>query len=98
MPRLLLIAAAALTCAPAVAQSPYPHRSAEELFECRESGLAQFVGKAPTQETAVALMTASGAKKLRWVQHGEAVDADKRKDRVTVQLDLQGLIESARCV
>ena len=42
-------------------------------------------------------MTASGAKKLRWVQHGDAVDADKRSDRVTVQLDAQGRIESARC-
>jgi len=97
MPRLLLFAAAAMTCAAAAAQSPYPHRSAEESFDCRESGLSQFAGKAPTQETAVALMTASGAKKLRWVLHGDAVDADKRSDRVTVQLDAQGRIESARC-
>lgn len=98
MPRLLLVAAAAMTCVPAAAQSPYPHRSAEEAFDCRESGLAQFVGKTPTQETAVALMTASGAKKLRWVAHGSAVDADKRGDRVTVQLDAQGRIEWARCL
>lgn len=98
MPRLLLIAAAAMTSAPVAAQSPYPHRSAEEAFDCRETGLGQFVGKVPTEEATVAMLTASGAKKLRWMAHGGAVDADRRGDRVTVKLDAQGRIEWARCL
>lgn len=99
MPRLLLplITVCVAGCAANTADSPYPRRSFAEDFVCRESGLAQFVGKAPTQEVATQLITASGAQDLRWVQHGQPMTQDKRSDRVTAQLGADGLIASAGC-
>ena len=84
-------------CATANAQSPYPHRSAVESFECRNTGLAQFAGQAPTPEVARRILTASGAKVLRWVPHGTVITMEYSSERVTVYLDPQSRIERATC-
>ena len=95
---VLPLCAAALLAAPAAAQSPYPHRSGAEKFKCRPTGLPQFTGQLPTADMARQLLTVTGAKKLRWVAHGEAATGDARTDRVTVQLDATGRVASATCV
>ena len=96
MRRFVLAALAAATTASAAAQSPYPHRSFAEKFDCRPTALPQFTGQAPSVEIARQLLTSTGAKKLRWLQPGE--DAGKgKKSRVTAQLDAQGRIATAFC-
>lgn len=98
MPKLILLAAAAASAATgASAQSPYPHRSGAEKFSCRPTGLPQFVGQLPNASMARQVLTVTGAKKLRWVAHGQAVTGEARKDRVTVYLDPQGRVASAAC-
>ena len=87
----------ALACAGgASAQSPYPYRSYAEKFDCRATALPQFTGQAPNVDVARQLLTSSGAKKLRWLQVGEAPGKAK-KSRVTAQLDAQGRIATAYC-
>ena len=94
MLRLALVASVAAGAASA--QSPYPHRSYAEKFDCRPTALPAFVGSAPSVDVARQLLTSSGAKKLRWLQPGEAAGRAK-KSRVTAQLDTQGRIATAFC-
>jgi hypothetical protein len=99
MPRhfVPLIAVCLSACAANTADSPYPLRSYAEDFDCRETGLAQFVGKSPTQDIATQMLTVSGAKDLRWIAHGEAMTGDRRDDRVSAHLGADGRIASAHC-
>ena len=95
MPRLIALGAV-LAAGTATAQSPYPHRSFAEKFDCRPTALPQFVGQAPSATVARQMLTSTGAKRLRWLQPGE--QAGKRKtSRVTAQLDAQGKIAGAYC-
>lgn len=64
---------------------------------CDDRALASFVGQAPTRETALKLMGFSRSRTLRWVPFGGAVTMDHSPQRLTVQLDRQNRIESARC-
>lgn len=64
---------------------------------CDDRALGSFVGQAPTQETALKLMGFSRSRTLRWVPFGGAVTMDHNPQRLTVQLDRQNRIESARC-
>ena len=98
MPKLIVLAAlAASAVSAAAAQSPYPHRSGAEEFSCRPTGLPQFKGQLPNATMARQVLTVSGAKKLRWVAHGQVISGEARKDRVTVHLDPQGRVASAAC-
>ncbi|HET7709548.1 MAG TPA: hypothetical protein VFK50_08470 [Sphingomicrobium sp.] len=96
MRKLVMAAVAAATSASSAAQSPYPHRSFAEKFDCRPTALPQFTGQAPSAGLARQLLTSTGAKKLRWLQPGEAAGKAK-KSRVTAQLDPQGRIATAFC-
>ena len=96
MPRLSLFVLLASTASTAVAQSPYPNRSFAEKFDCRPTGLPQFVGQLPNADMARQMLTVSGAKKLRWLQPGEEAGKVK-KGRVTAQLDSQGRVAAAVC-
>ena len=96
MLRLVAVAAALAAGSSALAQSPYPHRSFAEKFNCRPTALPQFTGQAPSVDIARQLLTSSGAKKLRWLQAGQAAGNGK-KGRVTAQLDVQGRIATAFC-
>lgn len=64
---------------------------------CDDRALGQFVGQAPTKENALKLMGFSRARVLRWVPYGGAVTMDFSPQRLTVQLDQQGLIASSKC-
>lgn len=64
---------------------------------CDDRALGSFVGQAPTPETALKLMGFSRSRTLRWVPFGGAVTMDHNPQRLTVQLDRQNRIESARC-
>ena len=94
--RLVVIAGAAGMAGTAMAQSPYPHRSFAEGFNCRPTALPQFTGSVPNADIARQLLTSSGAKKLRWLQPGEQAGKGK-KGRVTAQLDANGRIATAFC-
>ena len=96
MPRLLILTAAVLAASAATAQSPYPHRSFAEKFDCRATALPQVTGQAPSAEVARQLLTSSGAKKLRWLQVRE-VPGKRKTSRVTAMLDAQGKIATAYC-
>jgi hypothetical protein len=96
MPRLAILAAALIAGAAAAAQSPYPHRSFAEKFDCRPTALPQFTGQAPSAEVARQLLTSSGAKKLRWLQVRE-IPGKRKSSRVTAMLDAQGKIATAYC-
>ena len=96
MRKLVLSALVAAAGASAGAQSPYPHRSFAERFDCRPTALPQFTGQAPSVAVARQLLTSTGAKKLRWLQAGETAGSAK-KSRVTAQLDAQGRIATAFC-
>jgi len=96
MRKLILAAVAVAASASVAAQSPYPHRSFAEKFDCRPTALPQFVGSTPSVDVARQLLTSTGAKKLRWLQPGEAAGRAK-KSRVTAQLDTQGRIATAFC-
>ena len=92
----LIVVASVVAAGSAAAQTPYPHRSFAEKFECRPTALPQFVGSAPSVDVARQLLTSTGAKKLRWLNVGEAAGKAK-KSRVTAQLDSQGRIATAFC-
>lgn len=51
----------------------------------------------PTQKNALKLMGLSRLRTLRWVPHGDAVTMDYSRQRLTVQLDQQNRIASAKC-
>jgi hypothetical protein len=65
--------------------------------ECDARALGSFVGQLPTKENALKLMGFSRSRTLRWVPHGGMVTMDYNPQRLTVQLDEQGRIASAKC-
>ncbi len=64
---------------------------------CDDRALTSFVGQAPTQDTALKLMGFSRSRSLRWVPFGGAITMDHNPQRLTVQLDRNGRIASAKC-
>ncbi len=64
---------------------------------CDDRALGPFVGQLPTQDTALKLMGFARARTLRWVPHGGVITMDYSPQRLTVQLDAQGRIASAKC-
>lgn len=64
---------------------------------CDDRALGEFVGQAPTKDTALKLMGYSRARVLRWVRFGAMVTMDYSPQRLTVRLDPQGRIASAKC-
>ena len=65
--------------------------------ECDDRALGSFVGQLPTKENALKLMGFSRSRTMRWVPHGGVVTMDFNPQRLTVQLDSQGRIASAKC-
>lgn len=64
---------------------------------CQNDGLDRFVGQKASADVGAALLTASGAKTLRWGGPGIAMTMDYRADRLTVSYDDAMVITSARC-
>ena len=65
---------------------------------CTQSGaLDTFRGQIASAELGARMMGAAQARKLRWVGHGMAVTMDYNPNRLTVQLDEQSRVVSAKC-
>ena len=92
-----MVVAGALLLTACAARSPMPLRHAADSGVCRATGLEQFRGQSATQDVAINLIRASGAKDIRWVPPGTAVTMDHRSDRLTVHTDAQNRIVSASC-
>ena len=66
--------------------------------KCVQSGaLDTFRGQVASTELGARIMSAARAPKLRWVPHGGIVTMEFNALRVTVQLDQQSRVVSARC-
>jgi hypothetical protein len=64
---------------------------------CRNEPLAQFIGQSATPDLGAKMLSASGARLLRWVPKGGMVTMDFNPSRLTVQLDAANRVETARC-
>ncbi len=64
---------------------------------CRDDALGQFLGQAATPDLGARMMSASGARILRWVPKGGVITMDFSPNRLTVQLDGENRVETARC-
>ena len=64
---------------------------------CRNEPLAQFIGQPATQELGARMMSASGARIIRWVPQGGVVTMDFSPARLTVKLDGSNRVEAANC-
>ena len=64
---------------------------------CRNEPLEPFVGRQASVEAGSAMMQASGAKLIQWISPDEMVTQEFRQDRLRIQLDSAGRVQSARC-
>jgi hypothetical protein len=64
---------------------------------CHSETLAQFAGQPASQALGARMLTASGARVIRWVPKGGVVTMDFRADRITAYLDGANRIERASC-
>ena len=64
---------------------------------CRNEPLDQFVGQSASQKLGDRMLAASGARTLRWVPKDGVVTMDFSPSRLTVQLDANNRIQTARC-
>lgn len=69
----------------------------EPLMACNNAPLDQFVGQPASQELGGRMLSASGARMIRWVPKGGVVTMDFRGDRLTIGLDDANRVETARC-
>ena len=90
----VVMAAAVSACAPGNAERISINQVGAA---CDDRALASFVGQLPTKENGLKLMGFSRSRSLRWVPPGGAVTDDRDPQRLTVQLDANGRIASARC-
>ena len=61
------------------------------------SALDSFVGQPASMQLGAQMMAAARAPKLRWVATGAPIPRDSNAKRLTVQLDAQSRVVSARC-
>ena len=88
--------AALLLCACATHQAtaPVPTPTGKTC----DTGAAQsFVGQKASAETGAAMLSATGARNLRWIAPGMAVTMDYHEDRLTVSYDDAMTIICASC-
>ena len=64
---------------------------------CRNEPLAQFIGQPASQDLGARMLSASGARIIRWVPKGGMVTMDFSPNRLTVQLDAANRVETASC-
>jgi hypothetical protein len=75
------------------------HRTAPQGLpgKCVASGLERLVGIARSQAVEAEAKRASGAQSVRWINPGDMVTKDFRKDRLNLELDAAGKISRAYC-
>lgn len=64
---------------------------------CRSETLGQFIGQQASQDLGARMLSASGARIIRWVPHGGMVTMDFSPVRITVQLDEANRVKTANC-
>ena len=95
VPALPLILAA---CATAQAPDPIEVREAGMTGgECAAQPAQRFIGQTATSDTGAAILTATGARTLRWGPPDSVFTMDFRQDRVNVMYDAQMRITEVRC-
>ena len=98
MRRLVLLAASLpFLCA----ASPHMRVRLDQVppgSKCVESAsLDPFVGQPASMQLGAQMMAAARAPRLRWVGGGKPAGKDHDSKRLTVQLDMQSRVASARC-
>ena len=89
---LALLPLAACQIAQSDGTAPGPMRGT-----CRPAALAQFTGQPASEELGTRILTASGARTIRWVAKGSVVTMEFSAERVTVLLDGSNQVERASC-
>lgn len=74
-----------------------PVRGGTSGYICHNEGLDQFVGQEATPELGAEMLRVSGARTIRWVQPGQVITMEFSQERLTVHLDAQNRVDSARC-
>lgn len=97
MRKLLILLPAMLAACSTTAQAPLPPKASEGTGMCSNTGLEAFVGQARSEELGARLLAQSGARAIRWVEDGTMVTMEFSPERLTVMLDAQNRILSARC-
>ena len=92
MRRALLAVPALLGACATTAPAPPPAGGI-----CRDNNLAAFAGREANAETGAAILAASGARHLRWVQPGMMVTMEYSESRVTVSIGAGNRIERVNC-
>jgi hypothetical protein len=87
----LLIPIALAACATTAAAPPASGGT------CRGEDLAQFKGRAASQDLGAEILRVSGARSLRWVAHGMVVTMEYSDQRVTVWLTADNRVDRAVC-
>lgn len=90
----LAIATTACAAVPAPAD---PVAGDPSLPRCTPAVLAPFVGQPATSDVGARMLSATGARTIRWVPAGMMVTMDYRFDRLTVRLGEDGRIIQANC-
>lgn len=69
----------------------------EPAGTCRSEPLAQFIGQPASEDLGARMLSASGARTIRWVPKGGVITMEFNPSRVTVQLDGANRVETANC-
>ena len=93
----LLSTAALALSACTTAPAPPPEMGAPEGAACDADAGQAFVGQKADAQTGSQLLSATGARQLRWVPPRTAVTMDFRPDRLTVSYDDDMVITQVSC-
>lgn len=69
----------------------------DEGDECGSTLVQSYVGLRANDTVREEVTRRSGAASVRWVEPGSAVTLDFRPDRMTAELDVDGVVTSLRC-
>ena len=95
LPAASVLSLALAGCADGTQSTPTPPPALAAA--CKSDGLDRFIGQKATADLAAQMLTASGAKMLRWAPPRSAMTMDFRPDRLTIAYDDAMAILSARC-
>ncbi len=76
-------------------REPIPMRDDDD--QCGKGLVQTFVGLRANEPLRGEIATRSGARSIRWIEPGMAVTMDFRPDRLSAELDLDGVITILRC-
>lgn len=91
---IAVAAAFALTACTIAESDPVP---GVPQGNCRSEALTQFVGQPASADLGARMLSASGARIIRWVPKDGMVTMDFSPNRLTVQLDGTNRVETVNC-